>query len=101
MIGAKNFIEQVVLGELLAQEIEAQSHLKVERRFYLAGSYLCQQALVAGRIDAYVEYTGTALTAILKQPLDQKRFEMLWKRLNKDQGLQFLTSIEERNQTAK
>jgi osmoprotectant transport system substrate-binding protein len=45
--------------------------LKVERRFYLAGSYICQQALVAGRIDAYVEYTGTALTAIFKQPLDR------------------------------
>lgn len=76
VIGAKNFTEQVVLGELLAQEIEAKSNLaksdlKVERRFYLAGSYICQQALVAGRIDAYVEYTGTALTAILKQPLDR------------------------------
>ena len=71
VIGAKNFTEQVVLGELLAQEIEAHSNLKVERRFYLAGSYICQQALVAGRIDAYVEYTGTALTAILKQPVDR------------------------------
>jgi osmoprotectant transport system substrate-binding protein len=71
VIGAKNFTEQVVLGELLAQEIEARSNLKVERRFYLAGSYICQQALVSGRIDAYVEYTGTALTAILKQPVDR------------------------------
>jgi osmoprotectant transport system substrate-binding protein len=71
VIGAKNFTEQVVLGELLAQEIEAKSNLKVERRFYLAGSYICQQALVAGRIDGYVEYTGTALTAILKQPVDR------------------------------
>jgi osmoprotectant transport system substrate-binding protein len=61
----------VVLGELLAQEIEAKSNLEVERRFYLAGSYICQQAMVAGRIDGYVEYTGTALTAILKQPLDR------------------------------
>lgn len=69
VIGAKNFTEQVILGELLAQEIEAKTHLKVERRFYLAGSYICHQALVAGRIDAYVEYTGTALTAVLKQPL--------------------------------
>jgi osmoprotectant transport system substrate-binding protein len=64
----------VVLGELVAQEIEAEfaregRPQRVERRFYLAGSYLCQQALVSGRIDAYVEYTGTALTAILKQPL--------------------------------
>lgn len=71
VIGAKNFTEQVILGELLAQEIEAQSGLKVERRFYLAGSYICNQALVSGRIDAYVEYTGTALTAILKQPVSR------------------------------
>jgi osmoprotectant transport system substrate-binding protein len=69
VIGAKNFTEQVVLGELLAQEIEANGGGKVERRFWLAGSYLCQQALVSDRIDAYVEYTGTALTAILKEPL--------------------------------
>jgi osmoprotectant transport system substrate-binding protein len=68
-IGAKNFTEQVVLGELVAQEIEAITGQPVARRFYLAGSYLCQQALISGRIDGYVEYTGTALTAILKQPL--------------------------------
>jgi len=68
-IGAKNFTEQVVLGELLSQEIEAVTGQPVERRFYLAGSYLTQQALRSGRIDGYVEYTGTALTAILKQPL--------------------------------
>ena len=43
VIGTKNFTEQVVLGELLAQEIEAKSHLKVERRFYLAGSYICHR----------------------------------------------------------
>jgi osmoprotectant transport system substrate-binding protein len=73
VIGAKNFTEQVVLGELLAQEIEAKSHLKVERRFYLAGSYIAHQSLIAGRIDAYVEYTGTALTAILKQPLPDSK----------------------------
>ena len=77
VIGAKNFTEQVVLGELLAQEIEAKSGLKVERRFYLAGSYICQQALVAGRIDAYVEYTGTALTAVLKQPVDRDHQRVL------------------------
>jgi osmoprotectant transport system substrate-binding protein len=71
VIGAKNFTEQVVLGELLAQEIEARAGLQVERRFYLAGSYICQQAMIAGRIDAYVEYTGTALTAILKQPVEK------------------------------
>src|ERR1700761_7644054 len=71
VIGAKNFTEQVVLGELLAQHIEGTTGLKVDRRFYLAGSYICNQALIAGRIDSYVEHTGTALTAILKQPVDK------------------------------
>ena len=81
VIGAKNFTEQVVLGELLAQQIESEfaaegkPDQKVARRFYLAGSYLCHQALVSGRIDAYVEYSGTALTAILKQPLPPTRDE--------------------------
>lgn len=69
VIGAKNFTEQVLLGELLAQEAEAAGE-KVDRRFYLAGSYIAHQSLISGRIDAYVEYTGTALTSILKQPLD-------------------------------
>jgi osmoprotectant transport system substrate-binding protein len=77
VIGAKNFTEQVVLGELLAQHIEAVTGLKVERRFYLAGSYICNQALIAGRIDAYVEYTGTALTAILKQPVSKDPQQVL------------------------
>ena len=67
VIGSKNFTESLMLGELLAQMVEARTHLKVERRFYLAGTYICQQAMLAGRIDIYPEYTGTALTAILKE----------------------------------
>lgn len=67
MVGSKNFTEQVILGELFAQVIEARTHLAVERRFYLAGTFICQQAILAGRIDIYPEYTGTALTAVLKQ----------------------------------
>ncbi len=67
VIGSKNFTEQAVLGELLAQHLERRG-LPVERRFYLMGTYVCHQALLAGRIDLYVEYTGTALTAILKEP---------------------------------
>jgi osmoprotectant transport system substrate-binding protein len=70
VIGSKNFPEQALLGEILAQHLEAKTHLKIERRFYLAGSYICQQALLSGRIDTYVEYTGTALTAILHDPLE-------------------------------
>ncbi len=67
-VGSKNFTEQLVLGELLAQFLETNSGIRIERRFYLAGSYICHQVLLAGRIDMYVEYTGTALTAILKEP---------------------------------
>jgi osmoprotectant transport system substrate-binding protein len=68
VVGSKNFTESFLLGEIMAQQIEARTNLKVERRFYLAGTYICQQAILAGRIDVYPEYTGTALTAILKQP---------------------------------
>ncbi|HUD63278.1 MAG TPA: glycine betaine ABC transporter substrate-binding protein [Candidatus Sulfotelmatobacter sp.] len=67
VIGSKNFTESLILGELMAQQIEAHTNVKVERRFYLAGTYICQQAMLAGRIDIYPEYTGTAMTAILKQ----------------------------------
>jgi osmoprotectant transport system substrate-binding protein len=66
-IGSKNFTEQLILGELLAQYLEPFSRHGINRRFYLAGTYICHQALLAGRIDMYVEYTGTALAAILKE----------------------------------
>ncbi len=66
-IGTKNFTEQLILGELMAQFIEARTDLRVERRFNLGGTMICHGALKSGGIDLYAEYTGTALTAILKQ----------------------------------
>jgi len=75
-VGTKNFTEQLILGELLAEVLEKSTHVPVERRFYLAGTYICQQAILAGRIDVYVEYTGTALTAILKQPAQSNSREV-------------------------
>jgi osmoprotectant transport system permease protein len=68
VIGSKNFTEQVVLGELLAQTLERRG-LTVTRRLNLGGSFICDRAIRSGDIDAYVEYTGTALAAILKQPV--------------------------------
>jgi osmoprotectant transport system permease protein len=62
--GAKDFTEQLILGEILAQTIEAQTGWQVERRFDLGGN-LAHEALLAGEIDVYVEYTGTGLLAIL------------------------------------
>ncbi|MGA2905176.1 MAG: glycine betaine ABC transporter substrate-binding protein [Candidatus Korobacteraceae bacterium] len=66
-VGSKNFTEQLILGELVTQYLHSVCHMPVDGRFYLAGTYICQQALLAGRIDSYVEYTGTALAAILKE----------------------------------
>jgi osmoprotectant transport system substrate-binding protein len=76
VVGSKNFTESLLLGEIVAQMVEARTHLKVERRFYLAGTYICQQALLGGRIDIYPEYTGTALSAILKQKIEGDRTEI-------------------------
>lgn len=67
VVGSKNFTEQVLLGELLAQQIERRVGVPVERRLNLGGTMLAHEALTRGDIDLYPEYTGTALTAVLKQ----------------------------------
>jgi osmoprotectant transport system substrate-binding protein len=67
IVGSKNFTEQVILGELLAQEIEKTTGIPVDRKLNLGGTFVCHEALLAGKIDTYVEYTGTAFTAILKR----------------------------------
>jgi osmoprotectant transport system permease protein len=69
VVGSKNFTEQVILGELVAQQIERKTAIPVDRKLNLGGTLICHQALIAGQIDTYVEYTGTGLTAILKEPL--------------------------------
>jgi osmoprotectant transport system substrate-binding protein len=66
-VGSKFFTEQVVLAELLAQHIEARTGVHVERKTNLGGTLLCQKALQSGDLDLYVEYTGTALTAVLNE----------------------------------
>jgi osmoprotectant transport system permease protein len=70
-IGSKNFTEQIILGELLAQQIESHTHIKVERQLNLGGTFICHEAVKAGQIAGYVEYTGTSLTAILKQEVSK------------------------------
>ncbi|HEV7242655.1 MAG TPA: glycine betaine ABC transporter substrate-binding protein [Thermoanaerobaculia bacterium] len=67
VVGSKNFTESVILGELLAQKLEAAG-CKVDRRLNMGGTFVCDAAIQSGAIDTYVEYSGTALTAILKQP---------------------------------
>lgn len=65
-IGSKNFSEQVILGEIAAQGLEARG-VRVDRRLNLGGTFVCHQAITAGELDLYPEYTGTAFTAILKR----------------------------------
>ena len=69
-VGSKNFTEQVVLGEIIAQHLEHRLNQKVERRLNLGGTLLAHGALLNHEIDLYPEYTGTALTAILKDAPD-------------------------------
>ncbi len=72
-MGSKNFTEQLVLGEIVAQAIERETGLRVDRRLNLGGTLICDRALQTGDIDVYVEYTGTALTAVFHQPLGTSR----------------------------
>jgi osmoprotectant transport system substrate-binding protein len=67
-VGSKNFTEQIILGEIIAQHLERRLGGKVNRKLDLGGTMLAQQALINGEIDLYPEYTGTALTAVLKLP---------------------------------
>jgi osmoprotectant transport system permease protein len=88
VIGSKNFTEQVILGELLAQQIESNTRLKVDRRFNLGGTFICHEAVKTGKIDGYVEYTGTSLTAILKQkPLSNP--QLVFDRVKQDYAQKF------------
>jgi glycine betaine/choline ABC-type transport system substrate-binding protein len=86
-VGSKNFTEQVVLGEIIAQHLEHRMHRKIDRRFNLGGTLLAHQALVNGQIDLYPEYTGTAAATILKDSAPllthirseyQRRFRVEW-----------------------
>jgi osmoprotectant transport system permease protein len=68
-IGSKDGSEMILLGHMLADLVEQHSSILVDRRFNLGGTLVCYNALRLGGLDAYVEYTGTALTTILKEPV--------------------------------
>jgi osmoprotectant transport system substrate-binding protein len=67
VIGSKNFVEQLLLGELAAQQLERKLHVTVDRKFNLGGTLLAHGAIVKGDIDIYPEYTGTAITVVLRE----------------------------------
>jgi len=67
VVGSKNFTESVLLGEMVAQKLESAG-CNVDRRLNMGGTMVCDSAMTSGALDTYVEYSGTALEAILKQP---------------------------------
>jgi osmoprotectant transport system substrate-binding protein len=95
-IGSKFFTEQVLLAELLAQHIEARTGIHVERKSNLGGTLLCQKALLSGDLDLYVEYTGTALTAVLDEtPADNADAKAVYNRVKQGYAERFNLDVTE------
>ena len=94
VVGSKFFTEQVVLAELLAQHIEARTGIPVERKSNLGGTLLCHKALLAGDLDLYVEYTGTALTAVLNEAPGGSSQEV-YERVKEEYGKRFGLEVTE------
>jgi len=94
IVGSKFFTEQVVLAELLAQHIEARTGISVERKTNLGGTLLVQKAMLAGELDLYVEYTGTALTAVLSEA-PQGDSKSVYERVKKEYAERFGLEVTE------
>lgn len=73
VVGSKNFTEQVILGELVAQTVERDGGVRVIRKLNLGGTFVCDRAIRTGDLDVYIEYTGTAVSAVFHQPVPHDR----------------------------
>jgi osmoprotectant transport system substrate-binding protein len=94
-IGSKFFTEQVILAELLAQHIEVRTNIPVERKTNLGGTLLVHKALLAGDLDLYVEYTGTALTAVLNESPDNEDAAQIYARVRRQYSERFNLDLTE------
>jgi len=94
-VGSKFFTEQVILAELLAQHIEARTGIHVVRKTNLGGTLLCQKALESGQLDLYVEYTGTALTAVLNESPSGDSAAAIYERVKKGYADRFNLEVTE------
>jgi len=92
-VGSKFFTEQVVLGELLAQHIEARTGVHVKRKSNLGGTLLCQKAILSGDLDLYVEYTGTALTSVLGEAPGDDDSEKIYERVKRGYAERFALTV--------
>jgi osmoprotectant transport system substrate-binding protein len=94
-IGSKFFTEQVILAELLAQHIEATTHIPVDRKTNLGGTLLVHKALLSGDLDLYVEYTGTALTAVLNESPNSDSSAQIYNRVKQQYSERFNFDLTE------
>src|ERR1700683_1163200 len=94
-IGSKFFTEQVILAELLAQHIEARTSIHVERKTNLGGTLLVHKALLSGDLDLYVEYTGTALTAVLNESPNSDSSAQIYDRVKQQYSEKFNLDLTE------
>jgi osmoprotectant transport system substrate-binding protein len=94
-IGSKFFTEQVVLAELLAQHIESRTHIPVDRKTNLGGTLLVHKALLSGDLDLYVEYTGTALTAVLNESPGTDNSTTIYTRVKQQYSQKFNLDLTE------
>jgi osmoprotectant transport system substrate-binding protein len=94
VIGSKNFTEQIVLAELLAQFVHARTGIDVEQRVDLGGTLICQAAILSGAVDLYVEYTGTALTAVLRETPSGNSKDV-YERVKRDYASRFHLEVTE------
>jgi osmoprotectant transport system substrate-binding protein len=94
-IGSKFFTEQVILAELLAQHIESRTQIPVDRKTNLGGTLLVHKALLAGDLDLYVEYTGTALTAVLNESPGQDSSIAIYNRVKQQYSQRFNLDVTE------
>jgi osmoprotectant transport system substrate-binding protein len=94
-IGSKFFTEQVILAELLAQHIESTTHIPVDRKTNLGGTLLVHKALLSGDLDLYVEYTGTALTAVLNEAPNSDSSAQIYDRVKQNYSQRFNLEVTE------
>lgn len=92
-VGSKNFTENIVVGEILAQLIEAKTDIKVERKLNLGGTLVAWEALKKGDLDLYPDYTGTGLMAILKKGVmydPDEVYDLVQKEYNENYQIKWL-----------
>jgi glycine betaine/choline ABC-type transport system substrate-binding protein len=94
-IGSKFFTEQVILAELLTQHIESRTHIHVDRKTNLGGTLLVHKALLSGDLDLYVEYTGTALTAVLNESPGTDNSATIYTRVKQQYSQKFNLDLTE------